>query len=156
MTRFFTCIAIILLFTSCKKEDAGAAKNGETLDSATIITPAIVKDNERKIAIDTAQLSVFKSQLLVNFYKSSGYETVWGNLKKRQFVLFQLEKAEDYGLNPADYHVKKLQDFEKKISELNDKQLIAYDLNLTMNFQKFLLHLYKKIVHRLGIKSKKL
>ncbi len=143
MTRFFTCIAIILLFTSCKKEDAGAAKNGETLDSATIITPAIVKDNERKIAIDTAQLSVFKSQLLVNFYKSSGYETVWGNLKKRQFVLFQLEKAEDYGLNPADYHVKKLQDFEKKISELNDKQLIAYDLNLTMNFQKFLLHLYK-------------
>lgn len=143
MNKLYLIIAVFLLFINCKKEDANNVSIDNTFDSSSIATPTIVKDDERKIAIDSNQISAFKSQLLFNFYKSSNFETVWGNYKKRQFVLFQIKKAEDFGLNPTDYQISTLEGFEKKISQLNDKELVQYDLNLTKNFQKFLIHLYK-------------
>lgn len=143
MNKLFLIIVFLALIISCKKTDTKPANNEKVIDSSRIATPKIIKDNERKILIDTTQITAFKSHLLMNFYKSSGFETVWGNYKKRQYVLLQLKNAEDFGLNPTDYHHKELENFEKSISNLNDNELTQYDLSLTKNFQKFLTHLYK-------------
>lgn len=135
MNKLYFCL-ILLALTNCKKEEAPVEKK------ATKAPPIILTD-ERKVLIDTAVINSFKSKNLQLFYVSSENKTVWGNLTKRKFVLNQLKKAEELGLNPSDYSIPKLTQYEKKISSLDDKQLAHYDVMLTYNFEKYLTHLYK-------------
>ncbi|RZJ49815.1 MAG: peptidoglycan-binding protein [Flavobacterium sp.] len=128
---------IICILISCKKESPKvAAKN-------TTTPPAIILTDERKVQIDTATINIYKSETLKAFYKSSENMTVWGNLKKRTFVLSLLNKADELGLNPDDYKSSTLEKFEKRISSLKDSELATYDILLTYNFELYLTHLYK-------------
>nr|WP_315219354.1 L,D-transpeptidase family protein [uncultured Flavobacterium sp.] len=131
MNKLYFCL-LLLAITSCKKEEPVTKK-----------APSIILSDERKVLIDTAVINSFKNENVKLFYLSSENKTVWGNLKKRKFVLNQLKKSEKLGLNPDDYHVPKLIQYEKNISGLNDKQLAHYDVMLTYNFEKYLTHLYK-------------
>lgn len=105
--------------------------------------PAIILTDERKVEIDTATISTFKSETLKQFYIASENKTVWGNLEKRTYVLSQLEKSDKLGLEPEDYKASQLKKFESKISSLNDTDLATYDILLTYNFEKYLSHIYK-------------
>lgn len=128
---------LVLSLISCKKEAPKQAP------AAVKKAPPIILTDERKVEVDTALLSTFKSETLKQFYTSSENKTVWGNLKKRQYVLSQLEKSEELGLNPEDYKAARLEQLEKRISKLNDADLATYDILLTYNFEKYLEHLYK-------------
>lgn len=130
-------LLVIWIFIGCKKD---------TPKPAPIIkkpAPAIILTDERKVDIDTALIGTFKSETLKQFYNASENKTVWGNLKKRTYVLSQLENSEALGLNPEDYKASKLKKFESKISSLTDSELATYDILLTYNFEKYLNHLYK-------------
>ncbi|TDO77859.1 murein L,D-transpeptidase YcbB/YkuD [Flavobacterium chryseum] len=129
-------LLVICVFISCKKEP-------KALPRKITPPPTIILTDERKVAIDTVLINTFKSETLQQFYKSSGNKTVWGNLKKRKYVLSQLKKAEELGLNPNDYKASTLEKYEKRISALNDKELGTYDILLTYNFELYLKHLYK-------------
>lgn len=131
-------LLVICIFIGCKKETP-------KIIPAVVkrAAPAIILTDERKVQIDTALLSTFKSETLKQFYNSSENTTVWGNLKKRTYVLSQLSKAEELGLNPEDYKASKLKKFEEKINNLTDADLATYDILLTYNFEKYLNHLYK-------------
>ncbi|MFH6993792.1 murein L,D-transpeptidase [Flavobacterium sp. FlaQc-48] len=128
---------VICIFIGCKKD---------TPKITPVVkkpVPAIILTDERKVEIDTALLGTFKSETLKQFYNSSENKTVWGNLKKRTYVLSQLEKSEELGLNPEDYKASKLKKFESKVSTLTDSELATYDILLTYNFEKYLNNLYK-------------
>jgi len=131
-------LLVILLFVGCKKD---APKIIPAVVKKT--APAIILTDERKVAIDTALIGTFKSETLKQFYNSSENKTVWGNLKKRTYVLSQLSKAEELGLDPEDYKASKLKKFEEKIASLSDTDLATYDILITYNFEKYLNHLYK-------------
>lgn len=105
--------------------------------------PAIILTDERKVDIDTAIIGAYKSETLKQFYIASENQTVWGNLQKRKYVLSQLEKSEELGLNPEDYKASQLKKFETRISSLSDKDLATYDILLTYNFEKYLNDLYR-------------
>lgn len=139
MNKFYFFL-IICLIASCKKESP------KVIIKPTIvkkIVPAIIITDERTVAIDTSLINSFKSETLKQFYTGSQNKTVWGNLKKRTYLLKQLENSANLGLNPDDYHVNRLLSFEKKISTLNNADLAAYDLLLTQNFEKYIVHLYE-------------
>ncbi|MFW0738516.1 L,D-transpeptidase family protein [Flavobacterium sp. T12S277] len=133
----FYFLLVIYLFVGCKKD---APKIIPVVKKAT---PAIILTDERKVSIDTAFIGTFKSETLKQFYNSSENTTVWGNLKKRTYVLSQLTNAEQLGLDPEDYKASRLKKFESKISTLSDTDLATYDILLTYNFEKYLNHLYK-------------
>jgi murein L,D-transpeptidase YcbB/YkuD len=128
---------VICIFIGCKKDTPKIAP----LTKKT--APAIILTDERKVQIDTALIGTFKSETLKQFYNSSENKTVWGNLKKRTYVLEQLSKAEELGLDPEDYKASTLKKFESKVSTLNDSDLATYDILLTYNFEQYLNHLYK-------------
>lgn len=130
-------LLLVLSLISCKKNEPKPAP------AAVKKAPPIILTDERKVEVDTALLSTFKSETLKQFYTSSENKTVWGNLKKRQYVLSQLEKSEELGLNPEDYKAARLEQLEKRIGKLNDADLATYDILLTYNFEKYLEHLYK-------------
>ncbi|MCR4034067.1 MULTISPECIES: murein L,D-transpeptidase [Flavobacterium] len=130
-------LVVICIFVSCKKE---APKPAPTVKKTV---PAILLTDERKVDIDTATLSTFKSETLKQFYLASENKTVWGNLEKRKYILTQLENSDKLGLEPEDYKASQLRKFENKISSLSDSALATYDILLTYNFEKYLNHLYK-------------
>lgn len=132
---YFLIIACI--FISCKKETKVIPVK------KTTPPPTIILSDERKVSIDTALISTFKSKTLQEFYNSSNNQTVWGNLKKRSYVLSQVKNCEKLGLNPDDYKSETLEKYEKRISKLNDKELATYDILLTYNFELYLNHLHK-------------
>ncbi|WP_294965600.1 L,D-transpeptidase family protein [uncultured Flavobacterium sp.] len=130
-------LVVICLFWGCKKEDPKPAPIVKKK------VPAIILTDERTVEIDTALIGIYKSETLKQFYAASVNQTVWGNLKKRTFVLSQLEKSEELGLEPEDYKISQLKKFENRVASLNDKDLATYDILLTYNFEKYLNHLYK-------------
>ncbi len=136
MKKIYSLVVLCIL-VGCKKESP------KTAPIVKKKAPAIILTDERKVEIDTATISVFKSETLKQFYAASENQTVWGNLKKRTFVLSQLEKSDKLGLEPEDYKISQLKKFESKIATLNDKDLAAYDILLTYNFEKYLSHIYK-------------
>ncbi|WP_276378593.1 murein L,D-transpeptidase [Flavobacterium sp. H4147] len=131
---FFLLVCSLI---GCKKEEP------KKIPAAIGKAPEIILTDERKVEIDTAILSTFKSETLKQFYASSDNKTVWGNLEKRNYVLSQLKNADKLGLEPEDYKASQLLKFESRISSLNDANLATYDILLTYNFEKFLNHLYK-------------
>lgn len=130
-------LVVICIFVSCKKE---APKPAPAIKKTV---PAILLTDERKVDVDTATLSTFKSETLKQFYLASENKTVWGNLEKRKYILTQLENSDKLGLEPEDYKASQLRKFESKISSLSDSDLATYDILLTYNFEKYLNHLYK-------------
>lgn len=138
MNKLYFCL-ILLALIGCKKETS----KKEIIIKKAAKTPAIILTDERKVEIDTALINSFKSETLQQFYTASENKTVWGNLNKRTFVLDNLKKSEELGLNSDDYNINKLSQYEKKISKLDDIELARYDVMLTYNFEKYLNHLHK-------------
>ncbi|RED22019.1 murein L,D-transpeptidase YcbB/YkuD [Flavobacterium cutihirudinis] len=136
MRKLYFLLAICL-FIGCKKDTP------KIIPIVKKKAPLIILSDERKVQIDTATINTFKSETLKQFYAASENKTVWGNLKKRTFVLSQLEKSEELGLDPTDYKISQLKKFESKINSLTDIDLATYDILLTYNFEKYLNHLYK-------------
>ena len=128
---------ILCFFISCKKDQKTKPSKAKKA------LPAIVITDARTVDIDTALINAYKSETLKQFYLSSDNKTIWGNLKKRTYVLSQLKKSDELGLNPNDYRVKKMDNYEKQINKLDNKQLAEYDLLLTHNFEKYVTHLYE-------------
>lgn len=133
-------LLILCLLVSCKKE---SAKIIPIAAKKTILAPTIILSDERKVSIDTALIATFKSETLKQFYLSSENKTVWGDIKKRAYILSQLKNAAELGLDPEDYKASKLQSLESKLTKLSDIELATYDILLTYNFEKYLTHLYK-------------
>jgi murein L,D-transpeptidase YcbB/YkuD len=124
-------LLIISILISCKKESPKAPVK-------TFKTPAIILTDERKVQIDTTTLNAFKSETLKQFYQSSENKTVWGNLKKRTFILSLLKESEELGLNPDDYKSSTLEKFEKRISNLKDSELATYDILFRVILNSFI------------------
>lgn len=135
MNKFYI---LLLLFgvLSCKKE--------EIKKKATLIPPApaiVIQPEGKALPVDSLLLIPFNNKTLKDFYKSSGYKTVWQSKKNRKTILKQLLDSEEEGLNPDDYKVNKLQKYERKITILNDEEIVNYDILLTRNLQKYISHL---------------
>jgi L,D-transpeptidase YcbB len=124
---------LILVMSSCKNES--------TVQASTNPILAIFDGN--KIKIDTLLISKFKDKDLMLFYKNNDFETVWQSTDKRNVILTKISKSSSEGLEPKDYNIDKLLDFEKRIDDLDDNSLIEYDLLLTNNLQKYINHLTK-------------
>jgi murein L,D-transpeptidase YcbB/YkuD len=101
----------------------------------------VIQHKGKIVTFDSILLNSFDSKILKDFYKSSGYKTVWQSKKNREIILEQLYNSNEEGLNPADYNINKLRKYERKIASLDDNKLANYDILLTNGFQKYLSHL---------------
>lgn len=133
MNKYYLFI-VLILFTSCKKEPIIDLENFQISKSS---------DKEGEIIdIDTILLSPFKSRSLLAFYNSRDNKTVWQSENNRKTILETIKNCEAEGLNPADYNISKLLELEKNFTDLDEAGLINYDLLLTYNLQKYLIHLH--------------
>ncbi|KIA87852.1 peptidoglycan-binding protein [Flavobacterium sp. AED] len=129
---------ILLLYSviSCKKEEL----KSEVILKKEIPNSYVIPES-KSIRIDTTLLTSFNDKTLFNFYKSTEYKTVWQSDEKRKIILEELLKSDEEGLNPEDYKVKKLLEFEKKSATLDTIDLAKYDILLTSSLEKYISHL---------------
>ncbi|WP_035670074.1 murein L,D-transpeptidase [Flavobacterium sp. 83] len=141
MKKLFLILALYSVI-NCKKEE---------LKSEVILkkeTPnSHVRSNEKSIRIDTTLVTYFNNKILSDFYKSNNYKTVWQSDKNRKIILAELLKSDEEGLNPEDYKIKKLLDFEKKSATLDTIDLAKYDVLLTSSLEKYISHLTNGILN---------
>lgn len=126
MNKWYIHIAL-LLFLGCKKET--------TLNPITFNTASVFEINNDLIRS-------YKSESLISFYISRNNLTAWQSKKNRKIILETIKNCESEGLNPADYSIIKLIEFEKNFTELDESEQVKYDLLLTYNLQKYLNHLH--------------
>ncbi len=129
-------ILLICVTISCKKEEL----KSEVILKNDISNPPVLPE-DKSVRIDSILLTSFNNKTLFNFYKATNYRTIWQSEDSRKIILTELLKSDEEGLNPEDYKVKTLSDFEKKSATLNDSDLAKYDILLTENFQKYISHL---------------
>jgi murein L,D-transpeptidase YcbB/YkuD len=141
MNKLFL-ILLLCIVISYKKEEL---KSEVILKKET--SKFRVQPEDKSIRIDTTLLIPFNSKALTDFYKSTDYKPVWQSEENRKIILDQLIKSDEEGLNPEDYKVKALLDFEKKLVKLDDNELTKYDILLTSSFQKYISHLTNGIVN---------
>lgn len=136
MNPFYIFILICIIL-ACKKEPL---QNELALQRITSI-PTVQITSDKIVPIDSISLSQYKSIKLIHLYQSADFVTIWGNEKIRKTILEQLSKSDEEGLNPLDYNINKLVDYERKIDVLTDQELANFDILLTLSLQKYISHL---------------
>ncbi|TRX39664.1 L,D-transpeptidase family protein [Flavobacterium restrictum] len=135
MTKF--CLFIVgCFFLGCQKEVPKTIASYENIAPKTL---SKIRVTGNALPIDSLDLALFDSRILTEFYKASGYKTVWQSDTNRKIIVEQLLQSEQEGLNPKDFHVDNLQELEQKHASLTGKELVHYDILLTHNFQKYLI-----------------
>lgn len=132
MKKHFLLLLLIFL-VSCKKE---ASKPMEASKRATVVF--VANENPKAIPIDSVFLQQFRNKALTSFYESNGNQTVWQSPEQRKIVIAAFQKAPEEGLDPNEYGLKRIQDYEQKAALLLDKERAEYDVLLTNSFQKYL------------------
>ncbi len=132
----YSLLIILLISIGCKKESPKLM--GAPLP---IMQISENKKEKRSIEIDSLQLKKNNNKLLITFYQAKEYKTVWINNALRKTVIDLLEESDEEGLNPQDYDINQLQNFEQNAEILSDLDLAKFDLLLTSNLQKYISHL---------------
>ena len=134
MKKFYILLLVFALF-ACKKEE----KNQE--ENAIPVVFPVIHPEGRAVEIDSALVASYASKTLEVFYSATLYKSVWQSKKDRKIILEQLRNSNAEGLNPADYKITKLQQYEIKASSLSDADKAKYDVLLTYCLQKYIRHL---------------
>lgn len=129
-------LIVFFLFINCKKETPKFILEQKSVSGTTEAS-----HSKATIAIDLEKLHFFQSKFLTAFYNSYSNKSVWTTSEKRKIILDFLNKSDEEGLNPSDYSVKKLNEFEVKFNSLSDIECAEYDVLLTYNLQKYISHL---------------
>lgn len=135
MNKFFILVLLFHIF-SCEKE----AIKKKTTPSPVQATPIVQIEKITKPANPIYPNSE-NSKTTINIPKSSHFTVFWQTEKNRITILKNFEKSYQDGLNPTDYNIPKLWEYEKKLAALNDRQLEKYNTLLTNSLQKYISHL---------------
>jgi len=135
MNKFYILI-LLIVFSSCKRNNSS-----ESSAEASFISFSFSGDD--KIKIDSTLINTSKDKDFKAFYKKFNYETAWNRKEHRDFIIHEISKAENEGLESKDYNYETLKSFETKFDDLPDDTIIKYDLLLTSSTQLYVNHISK-------------
>lgn len=127
MLKYFSIPAFLLLFSFPQKE----------MDF-TFNKASKIKFEVNKHSIDSTLLAPFSNSELTSFYRMNNFKTVWNSSENRNLISNILSKADDEGLNAIDYQGADLSEIESRIKTLTEKELVSYDISMTLAVQKYI------------------
>ena len=99
--------------------------------------------NNKSSVIDSTLILNTHNNLLIDFYRKNNFELVWNSKSDRDILIQEIANSENEGLEPKDYNLEALLNFEGKRETLSDSLIINYDIALTLSAQKLISHLSK-------------
>lgn len=87
-----------------------------------------INGEDAGILVDGKEL--FSQVEIPQFYANRNFELAWGDKKNRKDLIESLQASYDEGLNPEDYHLKKIQGLleKSKSRKLSNAELVDLDL----------------------------
>lgn len=120
---------LVILLISCKKENP----------TEIIPIPKIeITPKGKIILIDSVQLSSIKDSIIIAFYEGNNNRTFWLDQTSRNKIITILNNVKQEGLFSSDFDIKKINTNEKKLAQLSDKEMVKYDILLTVNLSRFI------------------
>ncbi|HMI07792.1 MAG TPA: L,D-transpeptidase family protein [Flavobacterium sp.] len=132
MRKYFFLISLSLLL-GCKNDKIPDKSSEEKVQK--------FDRDGKSIVFDSVTVTKKKDAVLTTFYRMHEFGTVWNKPEIRKKLTQLLIDSEEEGLNPEDYNVGKIQKLEQKANSLSDKEMVNYDILLTVSAQKYLWHL---------------
>ena len=86
---------------------------------------------------------IFSKSLLPDTYKSNNYSQLWLSDKNRTDATEALEKANEHGLTPNDYHLKRILKLDANYANLTLEERAELDILLTDGIVLYSFHLIK-------------
>jgi len=128
----YIVLLVLFLFPACKnaRKENFPAKAANT---------AYLKDTP--IAID-AQLLEKSPENVRSFYNLHELKTIWTNPENRKELIAVVKDAGSDGLQPKDYNLNTLEQFEA-LTTISEEECMRYDILLTESFTKLATHLFK-------------
>lgn len=99
--------------------------------------PATAEDVQEALITIASSEELFSSEDLEEFYAKRNYAPVWKEEDNTTTFLEELEKAEEEGLSPADYHGVQLQELLNNSDDLSPEERAKLELLLTDSFFKY-------------------
>ena len=98
---------------------------GRTIPSATHIQDAdegslqesirkYINELEDSRTIKLDKQKIIGNPVITNLYKNEDYQPVWGNANNRKDLIEILDDSYFEGLDPEDYHIEFIKEYEKK------------------------------------------
>lgn len=134
MRKFISIVLFIVFFVSCKKKEVFYAY------SETVSLNKTEKERNSH-TIDSTLLLSFSNSQLTTFYRINHFQTVWNNADNRKLAAKILLKATEEGLEAEDYQGKELLEIESRVGTFSEKELVNYDISITLSVQKYLSHM---------------
>ena len=129
-------LLLLIIFSSCKRPNpVDSSANASFVDFAFF--------GKSGIKIDSTLINNSKDGNFKAFYKKYHFETAWNDKEYRNFIINEIGRAEDEGLQAKDYNYTKLKSLEEKFEELPDSSIVKYDLLLTNSAQLYVNHISK-------------
>ncbi|OXA77382.1 hypothetical protein B0A58_05740 [Flavobacterium branchiophilum NBRC 15030 = ATCC 35035] len=125
-------LLVCIIIVSCQFRNTELASDGFTLIQ--------LFDNTEKLKIDSTLILQTNNSTLLDFYRKNDFNTVWQSEIIRKNILSELHNCHLEGLDPMDYRLDVLQQFEEKHLFLNDAEMVNYDIQLTNSLQDYLTH----------------
>ena len=127
-------IAVALFVCSCKKDTPEPVIR-------EIPKKVVFRKDMHGLQIDSTYILTKNNLLLLDLYKRFDYKAIWADSIRRKTVVEVFFKAHEDGLPAKDYEPDSILAFQKKIGKVSDKELMDYDLRISLAVQRFMLHL---------------
>lgn len=135
MYKFVTIAFLFIFFVSCKKKEIryASSENFERKE---------VTEKIKNHSIDSTLFLPFSNSQLTSFYRMNHFKTVWNSAENRKQIVSILSKANENGLDAEDYQASNISEIESRFESLSEKEVINYDISITLSVQKYISHLY--------------
>ncbi len=127
----FSLLTICVVGCKDNKSNTFANRIEQPLEPNALLKGMIVNDTLTKSVAVNGKL-LFSQNSLPEFYKDVGYILAWSDQKNREDLLTSLQRADEEGLIPEDYHLQQIKQLlDQGYDHLNEEELVELDLYLT-------------------------
>lgn len=103
----------------------------------------IIDQSDQPIPVEGQTIKLFAQNQLPVFYERRGYKKAWTDQENINDLIVSLQKADEEGLLPSDYHLDLLLNYEqrKKTGDLKSEEVAMQEILLTDALIKYAAHL---------------
>lgn len=134
MLKKITYFILLIIIFGC--EEKAAKKNN--VDDFLYKKP----DTEEIVRPIKAIFLEKENDSIKKYYELLGNFEIWYNKTNRQDLINEIKLSYREGLFPEDYNFETIKSLEEKRNQLNDDEIIKYDILLTQTFEKLANHLH--------------
>ena len=130
--RIFTLLFLLLLFFQSCKEKVSVPK-----ESTFIVDQDSIDQVINPLFLEK------ESEFIQELYRHFENKIIWSETKNRMVLINFIQKCNEDGLFPEDYHIKEINFYEKNRLKLNYSNYQTYDIVLSNAFKNLADHLHK-------------